>query len=204
MLVPALPAPADRFALLIEGLCRALAARSAGGALAGSLIILIWGRLSRMAVRFSRLAARCHAGRLPPRPVRRRPARSGPPPARLPKNFAWLVRLVPQAAASAAQLQHLLADPEFAALAAAAPQAGRILRPLCRMLGIRPPPGPLTPPPLTRRPRPRAPAPPRRAAPGPAPPVASHRAPPPPRPPTRAWLRRTGLPGRRRPILNPV
>jgi hypothetical protein len=197
------PAPAVRFALLIEGLCRAVAARSAGGALGGALIILIWGRLRRMAARLSRLAARVHEFP-PPAPASHRSGRSGPPPARLPKSFGWLVRLVPQAAASAAQLQHLLADPEFAALAAAAPQAGRILRPLCRMLGIRPPPGPLTPPPLTRRPRPRAPAPPRRAAPGPAPPVASHRAPPPPRPPTRAWLRRTGLPGRRRPILNPV
>jgi hypothetical protein len=199
VLVPALPAPADRFALLIEGLCRALAARSAGGALAGSLIILIWGRLSRMAVRFSRLAARCHAGRLPPRPVRRRPARSGPPPARLPKNFAWLVRLVPQAAAGASQLQHLLATPELAALVAAAPQAGRILRPLCRMLGVRPPPGP-----LDHAPRTGAPPPPCPAAPGRAPPAAPPQAGPPPRRPTRAWLRRTGLPGRRVPVLIPV
>jgi hypothetical protein len=114
---------------------------------------------------------------------------------------------VPEAAAFGAQLQHLLADPEMAALVAAAPQAGRVLRPLCRMLGVRPPPGPLAPPS-----RPRAPAPPspgltRGPAPpspgltrGPAPPSASLPAAAPPRPPTRAWLRRTGLPNRRRPL----
>ncbi|MBV8522612.1 MAG: hypothetical protein JOY71_10905 [Acetobacteraceae bacterium] len=37
-------------------------------------------------------------------------------------------------------MQYLLADPEMAALLADVPQAGRILRPLCRMLGIRPEP----------------------------------------------------------------
>jgi hypothetical protein len=37
-------------------------------------------------------------------------------------------------------LQELLADPDMAALVAAAAQAGRILRPLCRMLNAEPPP----------------------------------------------------------------
>ena len=40
----------------------------------------------------------------------------------------------------ASQLRHLLRDAEFAAFLAAAPQAGRLLRPLCRMLGIGPDP----------------------------------------------------------------
>ncbi len=50
------------------------------------------------------------------------------------------MRLVPGAAAGAAQLQTLLTEPEMAALTAAAPQMGRLLRPLCRMLGVTAPP----------------------------------------------------------------
>ncbi len=194
VLAPLTPAaaPADRFALLIEVLCRAIAAR-VGRGLAGPLIILIVVRLRRMAGRFASLTARRQAAPAangPAAPRRRRAARAGLPPARLPRGFGWLVRLVPQAAAGAAQLQHLLTDPEMAALIAAAPQAGRILRPLCRMLGVRPPPGPLTPP-L----RPRAPQPLRPASSGRAPPAAA----PPPRPPTprrlaTKWMPRCRLP----------
>ncbi len=169
-----LPAPADRFARVIDLLCRAIAAHSAGAPRVRPLLLLVWSRLRRMAVRFARLAARVQAGAPPA--TRPRPARSGPPPKPLPRGFAWLVRLVPATAASAAQLQHLLADPEMAALIAAAPQAGRILRPLCRMLGIRPPPGLSRPPPAA----PAAPS--RPAATGRAPPPASPRDRP-PRPP---------------------
>ncbi len=135
------PALADRFAHLVEGLRRAIAARGAGIGLAVPLMLLLWSRLRRTAERFARLAAKVHAGTLPP-PRRRlrspRPAR--PQPLRLPRGFAWLVRRLPQAAAAASQLQHLLADPAMADLLAAAPQAGRLLRPLCQMLGVRPPP----------------------------------------------------------------
>ncbi len=135
------PALADRFAHLVEGLRRVLAARGAGTWLAVPLMLLLWSRLRRTAERFARLAAKVHAGTLPP-PRRRlrspRPAR--PQTLRLPRGFAWLVRRLPQAAAAASQLQHLLADPAMADLLAAAPQAGRLLRPLCRMLGVRPPP----------------------------------------------------------------
>ncbi len=135
------PALADRFAHLVEGLRRAIAARGAGTWLALPLMLLLWSRLRRTAERFARLAAKVHAGTLPP-PRRRlrspRPAR--PQPLRLPRGFAWLVRRLPQAASAASQLQHLLADPAMADLLAAAPQAGRLLRPLCQMLGVRPPP----------------------------------------------------------------
>jgi hypothetical protein len=143
------PAPADTFARLIAGLCRAIAARSPANPLAWPLMLLAWSRLRRMATRFARLALRLRAGNLSPRrPVRsragaRRPATPRP---RLPEGFGWLVRLVPEAAAGASQLQHLLGEPEMAALIAAAPQAGRILRPLCRLLGVRPPPALLTAP----------------------------------------------------------
>jgi hypothetical protein len=50
------------------------------------------------------------------------------------------------------QFQALLADPELAAMATAAPQVGRLVRPLCRMLAITPPPGFALRP---RRPRPK-------------------------------------------------
>src|SRR5258708_4830580 len=61
---------ADRFALVIDGLRRAVAARGAGrnvggGLLAGPLVVLIWDRLCRMAARFSAIAARVRSGALP-------------------------------------------------------------------------------------------------------------------------------------------
>ncbi len=161
--------PPERFAAIIDLLCRMVAARIAGGRLAGPLIILIWRRLNRMGVRFAALAARHDAGTLRPprlRPRAPRPARPRPPDP-LPRGKAWLIRLVPEAAGGASQLQHLLADAEMVALIAAAPQAGRILRPLCRMLGLRPPavlalpPRPPRPP-AAPPPAPHPPAPPRR------------------------------------------
>ncbi len=142
------PAPAERFACLVEGLCRAIAARGAASGPALPLLLLVWSRLRRLAARFARLATRLRGGTLPVPasrlrgPASRRAAVPSPhQPRRLPEGFAWLVRLVPQAAASASQLQHLLADPELAAIIAAAPPMGRLLRPLCRMLGVAPPPG---------------------------------------------------------------
>ena len=48
--------PHERFAAIIDLLCRSVAARIAGGALAGPLIVLIWGRLRRMGTRFAAIA----------------------------------------------------------------------------------------------------------------------------------------------------
>ena len=62
-----------------------------------------------------------------------------PPPERLPKDFAWLVRLAgSEAVCYGGQLAHLLRDPEMVALLAASPQIVRLLRPLCRALGVDP------------------------------------------------------------------
>ncbi len=53
----------------------------------------------------------------------------------LPTARGWLVRaLGPEAAACATQLEALLAEPAAAELLALAPSAGRILRPIARML----------------------------------------------------------------------
>jgi hypothetical protein len=142
------PAPADRLALIIEGLCQAIARRGGLGGLAGPFIILVWSRLRRIKARFAR-----HAITPPPIPCRPqavpkavvasaakqsrgRPKSGSPLP--LPRRRAWLLRLVPETASGASQLRHFLADPEVTSLLAAAPQLHRILRPLCRMLGIRP------------------------------------------------------------------
>lgn len=54
-----------------------------------------------------------------------------------PGQFGWLVRLAGwQAVGYREQLRHLLQTPDIVALLAAAPQAGRVLRPICRMLAI--------------------------------------------------------------------
>ena len=134
--------PAERFAGIIAWLNRDVAAWAAKNRAAAPLILLLWGRLNRLAIRFTALAARVAVGtgsprrRTSARPASARPRRAY---ARLPRRFAWLLPLVPgEAAAYGSQLQHLLADPDMAALIAAAPQAGRLLRPLCRMLGVRP------------------------------------------------------------------
>jgi hypothetical protein len=164
--------PAGRFALIIDGLCRVVAARerlpNSGSPflanfgprgwtrVAGPVIALIWSRLRRMAVRFTALAARLQAGtlrwptrsvrrceRTPERNVREEPSQGNPqrpaspaPRPRLPNDFGWLVRLAPETACYRGQLQHFLSDPEVEELLAAAPQMARVVRPLCRMLGV--------------------------------------------------------------------
>ena len=163
--------PADRFALIIEGLCQAVARRCGLGGLAGPFIILIWSRLRRLKARFAR-----HATISPPssRPAAKRPVS----PTRqsrlllLPRRSAWLLRLVPETASGASQLRHFLADPDVAALLVEAPQLRRILRPLCRMLGIRP--ARALPPPDTAPTAPTAPS-----TPSDAPPQAAPQAAPP-------------------------
>ncbi len=126
-------------------------------------LLRIWTRLSRTATRFERLYQRWRDGTLPrPRlrgPRQRATSPATPPARRLPAGKAWVLRAVRHhnANAAASRLQYLLGNaPELAAFLAAAPQAGRLLRPLCRMLGIGAPDVPavvLTPPPRTAAPR---------------------------------------------------
>ncbi len=164
---------ARRFELIIGALAVLVAARFR--TLGVPHTVLLWGRLKRAIDRINHLMARLAAGRLrPSRPRSRPPAPPLPlPPAvprppGLPRTELWLVReLGYMAAGYGSQLEALLNDSETAALLAAAPSAGRILRPLCRMLGVtlpdflqlpprpprpRPPraPGPLRPPSVRR------------------------------------------------------
>lgn len=162
------PAVAQTFTTIVEWLRRAAMARLAGEPARLPLMLLLWGRLRRLVARFAALAIRAEAGRgaprprpTRPRPVERPPPAGAPPKPRerLPEGFGWLVRLVPEARSFGSQLEHLLRQPEMAALLESAPQAGRLLRPLCRMLGVRPE------PPLALPRRPPRPARPRRAVP---------------------------------------
>ncbi len=131
---------ADRMALTLDGLGQAVAARILGGAMQAVMILLVWRRLRRIEGQIRGLLARFRAGRLWVRRVSPggvRGAHGGSGPALLPRGFGWLLALVPQEAACfAGQMRGVLAEPEMVALLAAAPQARRVLAPLCRMLGI--------------------------------------------------------------------
>ncbi len=160
------PALAFRLTQIITGLCAAIALRAAKDAAFRPLVVRLWNALGRRARRFDRLAARIQAGRLTRRPAvpSQAPRPKRPPPATppLPRGFAWLVRRAQETAVYGCQLQALLSDPEMAPLLEAVPQAGRLLRPLCRMLGVRP--GPTLAPAVVlprrpRRPRPARPKP---------------------------------------------
>ncbi len=127
---------AESFALIMGNLGRVVARRG-GAPVWEPFVALIYGRLSRLAVRFARLAARVQAGVLPRAAgVRADSERIRPVAVRLPRGFGWLIRMMPEAAVYGSQLRHLLSEPGMVALLAAAPQAGRLLRPLCRMLGV--------------------------------------------------------------------
>lgn len=150
---PSIPLSAsDRFAMVIDGLCRAVAARGSERVMSSALIILIWTRLRRCNVRFQALVVQIITGALragsagprgakaqatPAAPRVCRPILSGIERPVVPRGFAWLLVLVPTTAAGfASQLRHLLTDPEMVALLSATPQMGELLRPLCRMLGL--------------------------------------------------------------------
>jgi hypothetical protein len=149
------PCPSERFALTTSALCRAVAAALRHGLMNGAMIVLVWTRVRRAEVAFLALLERVRQGRYRGGIVRRSggsqdlvegatEVRSGsvspgdaPGWRGLPRRFGWLIGLMPfEAAGYSSQLAHLLAEPEMVALLRDVPQAGRILGPLCWMLGI--------------------------------------------------------------------
>ena len=142
--------------------------------LPGPVWTLLWFRLERLANRLIRLYGNWQQGTLPkPRPTTQRPktARNPPPqipelpapgmplvdaPTRLPQGRGWITRRIPEAGPSAGHLHDLLQQRDIQDFVQAAPQAGRLLRPLCHGLGLdqpdwlKLPPRPRTP----RKPRP--------------------------------------------------
>jgi len=68
--------------------------------------------------------------------ARPEPPPRAPRPRRLPGNFGWLLGMSTATAIAGSQLAHLLTDPEVLALLRASPHLVKMLRPLCRMLGV--------------------------------------------------------------------
>ncbi len=136
------PELALRLGLVLAGLVALVARRFLRMPRLAGFTVLLYGRIARAAWRFARALMRPATN-----PVARvRKARANSDRARapgLPQGRGWLVReLGWEAAGCASQLQALLDDPAMQAALAALPAAGRILRPLCRMLGV---PGPVAP-----------------------------------------------------------
>ncbi len=123
--------------------------------LPGPVWSLLWFRLERLGNRLTRLYESWQAGTLPtPRPktVRAKSARNPPAeiperpvapgmplvkaPARLPRCRGWITRRIPEAGPSAGWLEYLLQQPHTQDFVQAAPQAARLLRPLCHALGV--------------------------------------------------------------------
>ncbi len=137
----------QRYLPHIADLCAGLAEVAARHRALAPLLVLVWFRLRRTLARLDHLARRWQQGRLRRhagrRQTRRRPPHIHPAdasrPRRTPQGHAWLIRLHQPLAQFAPRIQALLDDPEIAALCAAAPQAGRLLRPLCRMFALAPP-----------------------------------------------------------------
>jgi hypothetical protein len=151
---PPFPTPAENLATILQWLGRAVASQGILGRLAAPILGLILGRFRTIGQDFARLAGQLRDGTYRPRRYAPRRPPAVPRPRRrseLPRTFGWLLPLVPEAVQYRAQLDHLLRDPEMAALLEAAPAPmARVLRPLCWALR-------LTPPPLLARPRRAAP-----------------------------------------------
>ena len=154
---------AQPLGVILRSLAALIARRFLRHPLHAALSIPLWRHLTRAALRLDQIIARLAAGPLPaPKP--RTPHKGGPHRKPVfPTARAWLIRaLGAEAAAYAAQLNALLAEPAAAALLEI-PAARRTLAPIRRMLGLTPK-------------RPRRPAPAREIAP-PQPPAP--RLPPP-------------------------
>ena len=164
--------PAERFAILVEGVAKALAAEGLRLGLVAPWLALVWCKLRSTGARILRFAAAIEAGTLrlgPPRPLpplmpltEAKPAASKARRKDIPQGFGWLLRRVTALSFGRSQLEYLLAEPDMAELIQAAPQVAHHLRPICRMLGVKPPPGLFParrPPRRTRPPAPPKPAP---------------------------------------------
>ena len=126
------------FSGILRDLQAAIAVVSARERNLTALLVAVWGRIGRIGTRLERLIALWRAGCLPaPRSPQARPASSSVRAKSVfPTVPGWLLVAVRDAGAFGSQLEHLLTQAECAEFLAAVPQARRILRPLCRMLGV--------------------------------------------------------------------
>ena len=132
----AMPELARRVGLILADLAGLVAARFLRRPHVAGLIVLLWHRLQRVAPRLARAMARPPVQRARRAAVRRDQAER-PPAARLPGRRGWRLReLGYEAAAYRSQVEALLREPAMQAALAAVPQAGRLLRPVFRMLDL--------------------------------------------------------------------
>ena len=133
------PELALRLGLILAALVALIARRFVRLPHRAGITIILCRRLSRAAWRFMRALTR------PARPPARAAEhlatdhrnRTKPLTASLPSGRGWLAReLGYEARGLGAQLQALLAEPAMQAAVGDLPAVGRILRPICRMLGI--------------------------------------------------------------------
>ena len=128
------PELARRFAMIMAGLGALIARRFVKMPHLAGFTMLLWGRLNRAVRRLHRALTMS---------ARKRSARArGDRSARLravalPSGRGWIVReLGWEAAGYLAQLEGLLAEIATRATLAELPAVGRVLRPICRMLGV--------------------------------------------------------------------
>ena len=152
------PNLAERLGPTFHGLREVAGVHAVRNRALAPLLLLFAIYLGRVMRRFELLATRFEAGTLRIQPKRARsgakpePSAAGaggrPRKPRVPQRLGWLIKTLGyHAAGRAQQLRHMLVhDTQMRALFSASPQAGRILRPLCRMLRIEP--GPDLPPSL--------------------------------------------------------
>jgi hypothetical protein len=132
-----LSGPMLNFTTVLTALQAAIAVVAARERALTVLLVAVWGRIGRIGARLERLIALWRAGMLPkPRAARGAGAGGGWPRAALPTTPAWLLVAVREAAPFGARLEAMLSEAECVAFLAAVPQARRLLRPLCRMLGV--------------------------------------------------------------------
>ena len=127
------PELARRFAVIMAGLGALVAARFLRMPHLSGFTLLLYGRLNRAVRRFHRALTQ------PPqvRVVRARVAAVRVRSLELPRGRGWIVReLGWEAAAFMGYLENLLAEIATQMALAGVPRAGRILRPVCRMLGV--------------------------------------------------------------------
>ena len=126
------------FSTILSALQAAIAVVSARERHLTVLLAAVWGRIGRIRTRLERLIALWRAGML----KKPRASGAGGPrtvvrvPSIIPSASAWLLVAVRDAALARAGLETLLSEAECVEFLAACPQARRILRPLCRMLGV--------------------------------------------------------------------
>ena len=127
------PELARRFAMIMAGLGALVARRFLRMPHLARFTLQLWTYLNRAVRRFHHALTRPTTPRA--RTNRAHVARVRPP--RLPSRRGWIVReLGWEAATYLSQLEALLAELATQTALADAPAAGRIVRPICRMLGV--------------------------------------------------------------------